>query len=1042
MSVALGAAALLAGGATSAHAQFALPDLIASESFDYPAGPLAGQNGGTGLLDPWTQANAGNLVSSAGLEYQSGTAALLSAGNKVEFSGQNNGNFRNLAYVLGEHPATVYVSFLAKVSSAGYAGLSFYYLSDEKYFMGRPTGRTDWGASRPDGTDAVLTGIPATSQAFVVYRYDFNPPNGTTVSVYINPPLDQEPAAPTAGPTPIGNFTADSIRIQSGTENASGTIDEIRIGTRWARIAPTRAATTLVERGYDWIITPYADVELNGQTIELVSHFPPKANDLWGEPPAPPANITFTTAWVDRHGNEIGSDSVHAVSQVTNRSEIIDNKFDTVVHRANPVTLGGVGQEKNVSLEIIWLSLKSKNVLPMAALPPGVPPGAYILHVGVRSNIVQAVGKIRLRSADASGTSGWINMGAVGDPVDTSNDFTQPDALGLPVKWTGVLVPFGLEPRWENVVGMLDDLSIFHNHWNEPPDDRTPRWAYTPESSELAIEVSARLQGNALSLTLSWRTGTGPFGIQSLADFNKPVWVDVTNTIFSSVTLLEPLGKGATFYRVVDRFVAGPGEAPVRQAMAEPRFTEGLTFEPFEIIPHGEDRNPEPALSVSTGPLRGNLQPAQAASELLADNLGAGLLRAAADPVVFAQTTGIGRVVNSPIQPPDMSGAAADQVAFLTGNTWAAFSTNRGVSFTALDPTTVFPSRPTADHGGLCCDQVVQYDAQYDLFVWLMQFNRAPTGENMLRIAVATPQEIISSGGRSWTFWDLRSRATFGFGSDWLDYPDLATGSNSLYISADLVGRGLVVMRVQLAQLANRGVINIDYTDPGLSVQAYGGHITQQSGDAVFWAGHNNNSQMRVWTLPEASNVYSWRDVNINSWPNGGARRSLTPTRIDWLSFTFPDMACIGAARDAAGVWFAWTARPGGGFPQPHIQMVRLHAASLALVEQAQIWNPNHGYAYPALVSNSSGALGVALGFGGGGILEAGAAVGIWGDFVVRTPGFSTSSIDRFGDYLGIRRFHSDGRLFAASIYNRLNLGAGEQFNPIYVLFGRRSVVP
>jgi hypothetical protein len=104
--------------------------------------------------------------------------------------------------------------------------------------------------------------------------------------------------------------------------------------------------------------------------------------------------------------------------------------------------------------------------------------------------------------------------------------------------------------------------------------------------------------------------------------------------------------------------------------------------------------------------------------------------------------------------------------------------------------------------------------------------------------------------------------------------------------------------------------------------------------------------------------TYSWRDVNINSWPRGGSRVSLTTTGVDWLNFGFPGEACIGATRryPAGGpseIWFAWTAGQGGGFAHPHIQMVRLNDASFALLEQVQIWNGSHAYAYPSLVTNA-----------------------------------------------------------------------------------------
>jgi hypothetical protein len=228
-------------------------------------------------------------------------------------------------------------------------------------------------------------------------------------------------------------------------------------------------------------------------------------------------------------------------------------------------------------------------------------------------------------------------------------------------------------------------------------------------------------------------------------------------------------------------------------------------------------------------------------------------------------------------------------------------------------------------------------------------------------------------------------------------------------------------------------------------VAAYGGHLTQRTGNSIFWAGHNSTSQMRIWNLPEGSGVYSWRDVNINSWPNA-SRTSMTPGGVDWLNFGFPSTAAIGATRrfpprSPSEIWFAWTAGRGGGFAHPHVQMATFRDSDFALLQQVQVWNGSHAYAYPSLATNTSEEVGMTLAFGGGGILEASSAVGIWGDFVVWTPGFSSSSNNRWGDYLSGRPYTPRTGLFASSVYNIVDLGSGNQFNPIYLLWGRNSAV-
>ena len=282
-----------------------------------------------------------------------------------------------------------------------------------------------------------------------------------------------------------------------------------------------------------------------------------------------------------------------------------------------------------------------------------------------------------------------------------------------------------------------------------------------------------------------------------------------------------------------------------------------------------------------------------------------------------------------------------------------------------------------------------------------------------------------------------------------MDYPDLSFGNNNLYMSVDDVGVGLLVARIPLSQLAAGSSINIDYTTPSDSSTAYGGHLMQNVGDTLYWAGHIDNSTMRIFSLREGDGFYSWRSVGVNTWCNG-TRSSTTPGGSnDWLAFGFPGNAVVGSTERFNSssrnneLWFAWTAGHqlsngnSCGFAQSHVEIAVINPANFSLLNQLQVWNPTVAFAYPALGSNASQEIGMSLGYGGGGN-EENHAVGFWGDFVVYSTTASTTSTNRFGDYVTIRRSSPTSDLFSAVGYGVNASG----FDPHYVLFGRPSLPP
>jgi hypothetical protein len=394
------------------------------------------------------------------------------------------------------------------------------------------------------------------------------------------------------------------------------------------------------------------------------------------------------------------------------------------------------------------------------------------------------------------------------------------------------------------------------------------------------------------------------------------------------------------------------------------------------------------------------------------------------------------------------SGASGNGVIFLSANWSIAFSTDGGSTFKILDPTTIFPN----DAVGFCCDQIIQYAPSIDRFIWILQ----GTGYHL---AMASPADIKNSNGTSWTYWNL-TPSLFGKCTG-PDYPDLSIGDNSLYISWDAGGgtgctAGFQVVRTSLAGINAGGTITLEFTDPANapSSKIWAEHLTQNTGDEIFWAGHNGNTKLTVYSLKEGSNTYFWRDVGISSWANN-APTSTTPDKQDWLAKnfngpggnSFPRNGIIGAARSGNQLWFGWTAGTDDNFKQAHIEIVTLDRGNnFNKLQQVQVWNDSFAFAYPAFSSNAcTGELGMSFEYGGGGNYE-NHVVGFWGDFVAYITTNSNAGTDRFGDYVTMRRApptrNDPGNLFTAFGFgvNKQNPpNTGKKTDVRYVLFGRPS---
>lgn len=489
-------------------------------------------------------------------------------------------------------------------------------------------------------------------------------------------------------------------------------------------------------------------------------------------------------------------------------------------------------------------------------------------------------------------------------------------------------------------------------------------------------------------------------------------------------------------------------------ATTRPKETKGAPYP--EAKPSDRIPNPEPKPQyVPVGPKRGEMKPANPAIEVKQITTRDGKTPSgsgdSSDLVSYLKTTyspeNIVAPLTSPPPPlffrkytelngltsstsgccPETSSSENGQTVVMTANTWMALSKDAGSTFAKISPSTLFPQ----DDGGFCCDQVIVYVPKMDMFVWLLQYWGGANGKNRIRMAAQTTTQVRNSNGTAWTYWDFVSD-TFDTGSG-LDYNDVGVGDTNLWWTSQN-GKGRVVVRVPLSEIAAKSTIHFQFTG---GTDALWSHLTQNATNRVFWAGHINNSQMRVYDMQDGNGFYSWRTVNINSWPNND-NSTKCPDDTDWmLPFESWKHYVFGNALQRSNVWFAWLASSGGGFQQPHVQMVRINPATWTLQQQVQVWNPTIAFQDAYLSTNSQGELGMEIAFGSGGFYPS-SAVGVWADFVVYYPRLSTRCVTRWGDYNHSRRAASNGAEWVAGGYtNEKNSTGGSIVIPHYIRFGR-----
>jgi hypothetical protein len=375
-------------------------------------------------------------------------------------------------------------------------------------------------------------------------------------------------------------------------------------------------------------------------------------------------------------------------------------------------------------------------------------------------------------------------------------------------------------------------------------------------------------------------------------------------------------------------------------------------------------------------------------------------------------------------------------VVFFTANNFAAFSVD-GAPFAHIDPE-VFCNQFGES---FCCDQVVVFDPQFGIFIWVLQ---TQTGNYLL--AVTKPQEFLGSGDLNWTVYLLKS--TVFDKSAPMDRPSISVAPYYLYMTFNLAGEHSVALRILLSELAAGAPLQFNFFH---ATEVVSLRPVKNCGTTGFFVAEHNTSELHVYAWPIAGAITDFI-VQIPTIPTEGYATwipsgHVIPKQIVWLNGTSKiDNSVQGATMSGNAMWVVWTGgrrisgQQSDTFLYPHIGVAIIDVVTHSLLLQRHIWNPNYGFAWPDVATNINGDIGMSVCYGGPNDSPQWAVGMFTGeslDFARVSTGMGGGA---GGHYTSCQRSYAtwsyfDGIAFSASGFKQVNEGNGKVNHPYYAVF-------
>ncbi|MHB8644755.1 MAG: hypothetical protein ACYDAR_03070 [Thermomicrobiales bacterium] len=380
-------------------------------------------------------------------------------------------------------------------------------------------------------------------------------------------------------------------------------------------------------------------------------------------------------------------------------------------------------------------------------------------------------------------------------------------------------------------------------------------------------------------------------------------------------------------------------------------------------------------------------------------------------------------------QVPENDAAGTTDEIMATGNWWAAISTNRGASFSFINPYSQFPSIS----GGFCCDQKILYDQSRGIFIWELQYltpAEAMTGtsnSNTDRFAVATHANAAIG---SWYTYDING-ATAGYPTSpdvELDYPNMALDNGFLVYTANTFFGGATssststAFRLSLDTLAAHGSLTVAFFNGG-----FGMTPSQGFGSTIYLVNHANTTQLRLYTWSDASGAPSGPILLLNSAYVTTQHHCVSPDATD--ACRRDDTRIKNVFQTFGFLFVVWDVGEGTGglgtFTMPYVHIAQYNLTTDALVQEPIISDPSTAYAFASFSPNGRGNVGGNIVYSGGSFYPGSAFIiaddftsGVQWNFNYLGSGTNGPGILRWGDYTDVHAVGGNGNIWLANTYD------------------------
>ena len=396
---------------------------------------------------------------------------------------------------------------------------------------------------------------------------------------------------------------------------------------------------------------------------------------------------------------------------------------------------------------------------------------------------------------------------------------------------------------------------------------------------------------------------------------------------------------------------------------------------------------------------------------------------------------------------------------FYTGNTFASFSSNEGVSWTQR----AFPS-PLIAGETVCCDQDLEVDRGRDRVFWSLLYLNATGTHGTVTIAVMNSPASAPS-----CLYDI------DLGTNRLpDYPHLGLSNDFLYVNSnnfDTKGTaatsddtwvGSQMRRFGLDAMAaclTAPIQTFTFGPPTFTSQRVFVPV-EGATDTMYWGVLDNTTTFRIFEWKETSTTVTstTRSISASTFANPDCRGGTNNTDFlerstSWSITGFRmrgwyGLPPKGGTRDVVG--FLWNVGADTAHPQGHIHGAVFDADTKNLVSQPHIFNSGFCFAFPDTAPTSRGHPAVILAFGGksggggtavrNGILlgdDSATGSGPFGSFVTVATGTHNPANSRYGDYLTIQQHEPCGLTMVAAGYVLSGGTGAANVQKRYIQFGR-----